>query len=789
MLFSDILPYLLTQQQAAGPMLPPALAKAASNASAVNVPSAKIPGPYDFLTAMTSAANVAGENRLREQQVALTDAQRQQLMQQLKLGEGVPGLVANILSGNLSGSTGGSAATVPAPSSEMSVGGGSDLGHHAASPSSTEVLAGPHGDVIRDAAERYSLDPHLIAGVVSGESGDKSNSVNKTTGAAGLGNLMPSTAEGLGVKDIFNAGQNVNGVAAYLRQGLDKYGGDTNKALMYYYGGPNEKIWGPKTTAYPDYIKARMAVQGTAPAPQPVAGASQSAGQLQQPLSEEEYRRAYPGGILGGPREGGQLPPTPVAQFNEAARNRLAQGDMPTGVGQVGLPDVAGLRAPQTPQNFTMSPLQAAIAALGVQARAAKLGDIATPLEQAFYNSPYFKAQQAGASAAATLPADVYKQRSEQLAKYLGPEANPGLQEQLAAAKGRGEFSGPNASPELQGAIQAAKERAGYQGPLADVGLQSQLAGGKKSAEAEARRPYSLEEQRFKTALDIAASNNKPVETRPGQSANVNPYRFPIPMPPAQLGGPIAAGTTLQPGPQSALPPTSRPGEPQFTPGGGLVFRGLDPGEQERSVERAKREEHQRQITIDEGAAAQGQKATLLTMENEAGRFNQGPFAPYEQIAGKYLRYISPSWNEPVASYENFIKNAGNLTRQAVRETSSRAAVQEFSLIQNTLPAPETSPLGFRRINNELIGLNDYKVAKAQAQGLWESEPAHNGSVAGFETAFQKLAAPMAFVVARMHPEDQKELFAKLQTSDQGRRELARLGEQLKFIKQAGLEQ
>lgn len=45
---------------------------------------------------------------------------------------------------------------------------------------------------------------------------------------------------------------------AYLEEGLAKYGGDPRKALMYYHGGPDESLWGPKTNAYADQVLGRL---------------------------------------------------------------------------------------------------------------------------------------------------------------------------------------------------------------------------------------------------------------------------------------------------------------------------------------------------------------------------------------------------------------------------------------------------------------------------------------------------------------------------------------------------
>ena len=44
---------------------------------------------------------------------------------------------------------------------------------------------------------------------------------------------------------------------AYLSEGLAKTG-NVRDALRYYYGGPNRKMWGPKTNAYADTVLGRM---------------------------------------------------------------------------------------------------------------------------------------------------------------------------------------------------------------------------------------------------------------------------------------------------------------------------------------------------------------------------------------------------------------------------------------------------------------------------------------------------------------------------------------------------
>jgi soluble lytic murein transglycosylase-like protein len=91
-------------------------------------------------------------------------------------------------------------------------------------------------DAITEAAEKYDLDPNLIKAVIRAESNFDTDVVSKS-GAMGLMQLMPRTAESLGVTDAFNVFQNVDGGAAYLSKMLDRFGGDEELALAAYNAG------------------------------------------------------------------------------------------------------------------------------------------------------------------------------------------------------------------------------------------------------------------------------------------------------------------------------------------------------------------------------------------------------------------------------------------------------------------------------------------------------------------------------------------------------------------------
>lgn len=118
--------------------------------------------------------------------------------------------------------------------------------------------------LIEAKARKYDLDPNLLAALVRQESNFNPYAVS-SCGAMGLGQLMPETARGLGVMDPFNATQNLDGAAKYLRQMLDTFGGNTKKALAAYNAGPGavRKYGGiPPYRETQNYVKAIMSHKG-----------------------------------------------------------------------------------------------------------------------------------------------------------------------------------------------------------------------------------------------------------------------------------------------------------------------------------------------------------------------------------------------------------------------------------------------------------------------------------------------------------------------------------------------
>lgn len=89
---------------------------------------------------------------------------------------------------------------------------------------------------VRELSARFDLSPALIEALVWQESRWQANAVSPK-GARGLAQLMPGTARELGV-DPHDPFANLEGGARYLREQIDRFDGDLEKALAAYNAGP-----------------------------------------------------------------------------------------------------------------------------------------------------------------------------------------------------------------------------------------------------------------------------------------------------------------------------------------------------------------------------------------------------------------------------------------------------------------------------------------------------------------------------------------------------------------------
>lgn len=93
---------------------------------------------------------------------------------------------------------------------------------------------------LQTAATRYGVSPSLLAALVWQESRWHPAAVS-AKGATGLTQLMPGTAHALAV-DAKDPAANLDGGAHYLRQMLDTFDGDVERALAAYNAGPGRVI-------------------------------------------------------------------------------------------------------------------------------------------------------------------------------------------------------------------------------------------------------------------------------------------------------------------------------------------------------------------------------------------------------------------------------------------------------------------------------------------------------------------------------------------------------------------
>ena len=113
-------------------------------------------------------------------------------------------------------------------------------------------------DLITKYSDKTGLDEDFVKAVINQESGFNPNATSKC-GAMGLMQLMPSTAQGLGVTNAYDAEQNIEGGTKYLKGLMDRFNNDKSLALAAYNAGPNavKKYGGiPPYAETQNYVKS-----------------------------------------------------------------------------------------------------------------------------------------------------------------------------------------------------------------------------------------------------------------------------------------------------------------------------------------------------------------------------------------------------------------------------------------------------------------------------------------------------------------------------------------------------
>ncbi len=205
-----------------------------------------------------------------------------------------------------------------------------------------------------DAARKYGIDPDMFVRLIQQESSFRPNVVSPK-GAIGLGQLMPATAQELGV-DPRDPLQNLEGAAKYFSQQLKRFG-SPELALAAYNAGPTrvaklgrvpniaetqnyvKTILGegqttmatPMDRAREEELRMQMLASGTAPQAAPRAPLSALRQDRPQAAAAPQQRRGGLGGIMD--YLGKQSPTTGLSRAEQfaAALDPLIMPEMRAG--------------------------------------------------------------------------------------------------------------------------------------------------------------------------------------------------------------------------------------------------------------------------------------------------------------------------------------------------------------------------------------------------------------------------------------------------------------------------
>lgn len=335
----------------------------------------------------------------------------------------------------------------------------------------------------------------------------------------------------------------------------------------------------------------------------------------------------------------------------------------------------------------------------------------------------------------------------------------------------------------------------------------------------EAKTLYAIDPQAFMAQYQAAT---KPIElSRPGASA-INPRTGQvIAQNPIMRDSVDANGNKFQtpyypsvniPGQAPQVPPQAAPqAPPQITPianrppaAPSPAAPAMPPGTVQTAISPMKQKyldtegNHLGDYEAGVNAAATTANRNsfqLDQMANESTSWQMGKFADAKGTAKAYLASFAsqfgidtPDWDKQVGDWQSFSKNSQELVRQAVKETSSRAAVQEYNMIQKSLPSAEISKGGFNQIKDQLQSVNDFSQARAEALQKWKDS--HDGTPKGFEADWNKNVTPGAFLLDRVYnrdPEAAATMIKNLSMTPEGKSILANIAKGRNYINSIGV--
>ena len=114
-----------------------------------------------------------------------------------------------------------------------------------------------YADTIRLASAEFGLDEAFLRAIIHAESAYNPRALS-IAGAQGLMQLMPSTANDMGVRDAFDVDQNIRGGARYLALLLKNFNGDERLAAAAYNAGPGAV---QRYSGVPPYAETQVYVE------------------------------------------------------------------------------------------------------------------------------------------------------------------------------------------------------------------------------------------------------------------------------------------------------------------------------------------------------------------------------------------------------------------------------------------------------------------------------------------------------------------------------------------------
>ena len=127
--------------------------------------------------------------------------------------------------------------------------------------SSRPGAAGGFLPLIRESAALWGLDPNLVQAVVAVESSFNPNALS-SKGCMGLMQLHPDTARRFGVRNAFDAAENLQGGTRYLNFLMDSFDGHLPHVLAAYNAGENAVVRHQGIPPYPEtrnYVRKVLA--------------------------------------------------------------------------------------------------------------------------------------------------------------------------------------------------------------------------------------------------------------------------------------------------------------------------------------------------------------------------------------------------------------------------------------------------------------------------------------------------------------------------------------------------